>query len=101
MRSAIDLPRVPWRGVTAFALDNVLPLLGFAAFVVGAFHLPGIWGAVGGWALAGASLIFVRHQLEDDIVALKKRATADRIDREQARARAAADARRSAMKVAA
>jgi hypothetical protein len=88
MRSAITLPRIPWRGAAAFALDNVLPLLGFAALVVGAFHLPGVWGVVGGWVLAGASAIFVRHQLEDDIRELKQRAQADRIDRQRARAQA-------------
>ena len=87
MRTVADLPSrsVPWRGVAAFALDNIVPLLGLTALVIGAFHLPGIWGQVGGWALAGASLLYVHDRLQDDIKALKAQATADRIDRQRDR----------------
>lgn len=76
---------VAWRGAAAFVLDNFVPLLGFTAFVIGAFHLPGVWGAVGGWMVAGAALVYTRYLLTDDIAALRARATADRIDRERAR----------------
>ena len=88
MRSAIDLPRVPWRGVTAFALDNLLPVLGFAAVVVGAFHLPGVWGQVVGWIAGGAALVYTRHLASEEIEALKQRARSEAIDRHQERARA-------------
>ncbi len=87
MQSAADLPRVsvPWRGVAVFALDNLLPVLGFVALVVGAFHLPGIWGVVGGWALAGASAIKVHQLLAPEIETLKAQARADAIERRHAR----------------
>lgn len=100
MRSAIDLPRIPWRGVAAFALDNLIPLLGFTALVIGAFHLPGVWGTVGGWVLAGVSLLKVHIMIQgDELEALKARARSEAIDRRQARERAALEARR--LKVAA
>lgn len=90
MRIVTDHPASPkqWRGAVAFALDHAVPLLGFAFLVIGAFHLPGVWGAVGGWMLAGASTIYVRHLLQADIDALKQRAQADRIDAQRARAHA-------------
>lgn len=95
MRSAIiTQPRIPWRGLAAFALDNLIPLLGFTALVIGAFHLPGVWGAVGGWALAGISLIKIHDALADEIKALKELAKADRIEREHARRTAELEARR-------
>lgn len=86
MRTVADLPSrsVPWRGVAAFALDNIVPLLGFTALVVGAFHVPGVWGSVIGWVAAGAALLYVHHLAQEDIAALKARAIADRIDRERA-----------------
>lgn len=86
MRTVADLPSrsVAWRGVAAFALDNVLPLLGFAAVVIGAFQLPGVIGAVGGWMCLGAALLYVHHLLQVDIAELKQRALADRVDRERA-----------------
>lgn len=100
MRSAIDLPRVPWRGVAAFALDNLIPLLGFTALVIGAFRLPGLWGAVGGYVLTGVSLLKIHDMIQGpELDALKQAAKADAIDRRQARARALAEARR--LKVAA
>lgn len=99
MRSAIDLPRVPWRGVTAFALDNILPVLGFTAIVIGAFHLPGLWGSVGGWVAIGAAAIYTRHLIDADVEALKTAAKADAIERKHARQRAEIEARR--LKVAA
>lgn len=76
---------VPWRGVAAFALDNLIPLLGLTALVVGAFHLPGLWGQVGGYLVLGVVLIKTHDALKDDIDALKALARADRIDRERAR----------------
>lgn len=91
MRSAIDVPRVPWRGVAAFALDNLVPVLGFTALVIGAFHLPGAWGAVGGWVLAGVSLIKIHDMLADDLAELKKTA---RAERDHARRQAEIEARR-------
>lgn len=94
MRSAINVPRVPWRGVAAFALDNLVPVLGFTALVIGAFHLPGVWGAVGGWALAGVSLIKIHDMLADDLTELKKAARAERIERDHARRQAEIEARR-------
>lgn len=89
MRIVTDHPASPkqWRGAVAFALDHVVPLLGFASLTIGAFHLPGAWGSVGGWAVAGAATIYVRHLLQPDIDALKQRAQADRIDLQRARAR--------------
>jgi hypothetical protein len=94
MRSAINVPRVPWRGVAAFALDNLVPALGFTALVIGAFHLPGVWGAVGGWVLAGVSLIKIHDMLGDDLRALKDAARAERIERDHARRSAEIEARR-------
>jgi hypothetical protein len=85
MRSPADLPAVPWRGVVAFVLDNVLPLLGFAAVVIGAFQLPGVYGSVGGWVAMGAALVWTRHLISEDVEALKAQAKADRVDRERAR----------------
>ncbi len=94
MRSAINVPRVPWRGLAAFALDNLVPLLGFIALVIGAFHLPGLWGAVGGYVLAGASLLKIHDMIQGpELDALKAAAKADAIDRRQARQRAALEAR--------
>lgn len=94
MRSAINVPRVPWRGLAAFALDNLVPLLGFTALVIGAFHLPGIWGAVGGYVLAGVSLLKIHDMIQGpELDALKAAAKADAIDRRQARQRAALEAR--------
>lgn len=94
MRSAIDLPPVPWRGVTAFALDNILPVLGFTAIVIGAFHLPGGWGQIAGWIAIGVATIYTRHLIDEDVKALKTRAKSESIERAQARARAEIEARR-------
>jgi hypothetical protein len=89
MRTVADLPSSPasWRGVAAFALDNLVPLFGFTAIVIGAFHLPGVWGSVAGWVATGAALLYVHHLLQDDIAALKAQAQADRVDRRRALAR--------------
>ncbi len=95
MRSAIDLPRVPWRGAAAFALDNLIPLLGFVALVIGAFHLPGVWGAVGGYVVAGVSLLKIHAMIQgDELEALKQRARSEAIERRQEAQRAAIEARR-------
>lgn len=100
MQSAINVPRVPWRGLAAFALDNIIPLLGFTALVIGAFHLPSVWGAVGGYVLAGVSLLKIHDMIQGpELDSLKAAAKADAIDRRQARARAALEAR--TLKVAA
>lgn len=87
MRPVADLPvrSIPWRGVAAFALDNVVPLLGLTALVIGAFQVPGAWGPVIGWAVAGAALIYTHTQIKDEIEALKARARADAIDRDRHR----------------
>ena len=82
-------PRM-WRGPVAFALDNLIPVLGFVLLAVGAFHLPGAWGSVGGWVVAGALLIKLHDMLQDDIKALKERARADEIDAHRARMKAVA-----------
>lgn len=86
MRTVADLPQrsVAWRGPAVFVLDNIVPLLGFAAVVIGVFQLPGLFGAVGGWIATGAALLYVHHLLSEDIAALKAQALADRIDRERA-----------------
>jgi hypothetical protein len=95
MRSAINVPRVPWRGVAAFVLDNVIPLLGFTALVIGAFHLPGVWGAVGGYVLAGISLLKIHDMIQgEELAALKARAKSEAIERAQERQRAELEARR-------
>lgn len=88
MRTVADLPQrsVAWRGPAAFVLDNVVPLLGFTALVIGAFRLPGLFGSVGGWVALGASLLYVHHLLSGDIADLKAQALADRVDRERAAA---------------
>lgn len=77
-----------WRGPVAFALDNLVPVLGLFFLVVGAFHLPGIWGNVGGWAVAGLLMLKVHGMLQDEIKALKDRARSDEIEARHARARA-------------
>lgn len=87
MRTVADLASmIHWRGAAARFLSNVLPVLGFALIVVGAFHLPGVWGSVGGWVAAGAATLLVHSMAAQDIEEMKTRAKADQLDRERERA---------------
>lgn len=86
MRTVADLASsIPWRGVAARFLSSFFPVLGFAAIVIGAFHLPGVWGSVGGWVVLGVATLVTHSLAAEDIEAMKAQAHADRIDRERER----------------